>query len=450
MTATENTHYGVLGVPASVGSQELKRAYRRMQRSSHPDTGGSADHFRRVQEAWAVLGHPERRAEYDRTLGGGPDHTRATESRSRPSPRAQGTRTQKPRAEERPRIRRADSHGHPGGSARLEYLNQLREWLLDPTPPTPPAALRPPVRRVRGEFVRGWARLCTQMTWSFAVGGATVALFFAWRVGILATDPAAFWVAVGVAAGFGATSGTISSVPISFIRMLRDPYRREFIRYRTEKARQYAAEQAQYRVARQRFEASLRSRPADAEALLAAPFSEAAVNLAPHGIRILLSRAIAEERTARSIAVLGPDFSIWHDLEVGAGRARVNHLLVGPQGLILIESVTATGLVYVECDMLMQDGRPASEVLECLRPQIAAVGTALGTTTLSAVVLVYPDATLIQTGLQRLGGYPVPTFVVGASSLVEVLGDGLPGLDERPLWQADRLRETVSASVRFA
>lgn len=71
MSVSEDNLYGVFGVPATVTAHELKRAYRRMQRSSHPDTGGSAEHFRIVQEAWAVLGTPDRRQAYDRTLGTG-------------------------------------------------------------------------------------------------------------------------------------------------------------------------------------------------------------------------------------------------------------------------------------------------------------------------------------------------------------------------------------------
>lgn len=331
----------------------------------------------------------------------------------------------------------------------MKYLDLLRAWLVDPTPPTPPT-LRAPVKEKRGVYVRRWARLCAQMTWTFAVGGAAVALYFAWRNGLLEADLAGLWIPLGLAAGFAAVAGAISSLPIAIIRMLRDPYRRELIRFRREKARQFATEQANYRSARKEFESSLRSRPANAEALLAEPYSDEAVRAASAAVRAWLDKAVAQENTARVLAQLGPDFSIWHDLEVGAANARIDHLLVGPQGLILIESLTATEPVSVEFDALVQGGRPTSDVIDSLRPRMVAVGRTLGIVRVSATVIVYPDAVLVDAGLQRLGGTPVPTFVVGASRLAEVLVQGLPRVDEGASWQLKNLRESVAQRVRFA
>ena len=130
------TPYEILGVSPSVDQDELRRAYRRLLRETHPDTGGTAARFQAVQSAWELVGDPEDRARYDRgesayvgdvaaegTAGGGFSATfHATRSQSGASVRAR-------------------SYGHPGGQARERYLTLIREWagrgtrLADPYDP---------------------------------------------------------------------------------------------------------------------------------------------------------------------------------------------------------------------------------------------------------------------------------------------------------------------------
>lgn len=64
------THYDVLGVPRSAGAAAIRAAYRRRARDTHPDTGGSADEFAAVSQAWLVLSSPAARARYDDELDG--------------------------------------------------------------------------------------------------------------------------------------------------------------------------------------------------------------------------------------------------------------------------------------------------------------------------------------------------------------------------------------------
>ena len=66
--------YQVLGVPRNAAPADVERAYLRLARRYHPGInpgdGVAAELYRRVQDAYAVLGDPERRREYDR--GGAP------------------------------------------------------------------------------------------------------------------------------------------------------------------------------------------------------------------------------------------------------------------------------------------------------------------------------------------------------------------------------------------
>lgn len=117
--------YEVLGVDAGAGLDELKRAYRRRLRETHPDTGGSADEFRAVQDAWERIGTPEARAAFDR------GHTSAAASGGyEPGAREGGfaadrTGSSTPR-DTRPKSR---AYGHPGGWRRERYLAMMREWV---------------------------------------------------------------------------------------------------------------------------------------------------------------------------------------------------------------------------------------------------------------------------------------------------------------------------------
>lgn len=63
MTSTD--YYSLLGVARTASDADLKAAYRRRVRETHPDMGGNATQFRQVQEAWEILGDPKARASYD-------------------------------------------------------------------------------------------------------------------------------------------------------------------------------------------------------------------------------------------------------------------------------------------------------------------------------------------------------------------------------------------------
>jgi len=65
------TLYDVLGVPPAATAAEVRQAYVALARQHHPDReGGDAATMRAVNEAWATLSDPGRRATYDRSLRG--------------------------------------------------------------------------------------------------------------------------------------------------------------------------------------------------------------------------------------------------------------------------------------------------------------------------------------------------------------------------------------------
>jgi curved DNA-binding protein CbpA len=62
-------HYAVLGVQRGASADEIRAAYRKAARASHPDLhpedATAHERFKRVQVAYEILGDPARRAAYD-------------------------------------------------------------------------------------------------------------------------------------------------------------------------------------------------------------------------------------------------------------------------------------------------------------------------------------------------------------------------------------------------
>ncbi len=66
-------YYQILGVPRDASAEEIKKAFRKLARKYHPDVSKEKDaeqRMKEVNEAYAVLSDPERRAAYDQ-LGKG-------------------------------------------------------------------------------------------------------------------------------------------------------------------------------------------------------------------------------------------------------------------------------------------------------------------------------------------------------------------------------------------
>lgn len=76
-------------MPVNATDEQLRTAWRRAVRRTHPDYGGDVDQFHAVTAAWDVLSSPASRAAYDRSAGlnGSPDTTATAASQPAPAPR---------------------------------------------------------------------------------------------------------------------------------------------------------------------------------------------------------------------------------------------------------------------------------------------------------------------------------------------------------------------------
>jgi Nuclease-related domain len=151
--------------------------------------------------------------------------------------------------------------------------------------------------------------------------------------------------------------------------------------------------------------------------------------------------AHGERRTARRLRQLGRDgFVVLHDLAVPGSPANVDHLVIGPTGVFVIDSKQWTGSVHESADGLAWHNHYLLDrTLDTVRWEAQAVGRLLGTT--AAALLCVHGAHVQRGGLQAQG-----VAIVPAARLRDALGH------DRVLSDADvtALASTAWTSLRPA
>jgi hypothetical protein len=147
--------------------------------------------------------------------------------------------------------------------------------------------------------------------------------------------------------------------------------------------------------------------------------------------------AAGERRTARLLDRLTRDgYVVFHDLAVPGSQANVDHLVIGPSGVFVIDSKQWTGSVHQSPDGLAwHDHYRLDRTLEAVRWEAQTVGRLLGTRA-AALVCVH-GAHVHGGGLHAQG-----VAIVAAGRLRDALGHDrvLSNGEVEPLAAAARLR----------
>ena len=69
MAATKRDYYEVLGIKRDASDKDVRQAYRKLARKYHPDVNpgdkSAESRFKEINEAYEVIGDPEKRKKYD-------------------------------------------------------------------------------------------------------------------------------------------------------------------------------------------------------------------------------------------------------------------------------------------------------------------------------------------------------------------------------------------------
>lgn len=58
-------YYQILGINRNASDEEIRSAFRKLAMKHHPDRGGDGDRFKEINEAYSILGDPEKRRSYN-------------------------------------------------------------------------------------------------------------------------------------------------------------------------------------------------------------------------------------------------------------------------------------------------------------------------------------------------------------------------------------------------
>jgi hypothetical protein len=146
-----------------------------------------------------------------------------------------------------------------------------------------------------------------------------------------------------------------------------------------------------------------------------------------------------ERRTARLLASLERQgWAVLHDLAIPDSAANIDHLVIGPSGVLVIDSKRYRGQLRVDRDGMVWHGRHL--LVSALRKTVWEADQAdevLGIADLQVAAIVAVHGASVPWGVLRADG----VTVVSARRLPDLL-QGLPAVfgPERVAWLADRAR----------
>jgi hypothetical protein len=156
--------------------------------------------------------------------------------------------------------------------------------------------------------------------------------------------------------------------------------------------------------------------------------------------------AAGERHVARLLAPLDAHgWTVLHDLRVPRSTANIDHLVIGPPGVFVVDAKHYSGTLYLARDGRLWHGRyPLAAALSATRWEADKVQATLGVADIDVVPIVAVVGAPVPFGQVSIHGIPV----VAAASLPGMLRALPPVLaSERAAWAASQLRARLRSAA---
>ena len=154
--------------------------------------------------------------------------------------------------------------------------------------------------------------------------------------------------------------------------------------------------------------------------------------------------ALGEERTAEALDRLGPDWVVFHDLRwPGRRLANIDHVVVGPGGVFVIDSKNWSGSITVRDGVLRQNGYNKETSVASVADAALALASLLG----PYATHVHPVLCFVQQEAMRSRAHEV--LICSTSNVVDLLtGSATVWTPQQVVATATRLDGQVIAATQ--
>jgi hypothetical protein len=179
-----------------------------------------------------------------------------------------------------------------------------------------------------------------------------------------------------------------------------------------------------------------------------------ALFVAPNHVTAWATGAVGEARTARFLEPLRAEgFAVLHDRRIPGSRANIDHIVIGPPGVFVVETKSFGGQLKVRGNEVYVAGRRKTAMVEEAKREALAVQVALAPELEALGIGVVPVICVHRASLPWFGSSAGGVRIVSGKELVKRLRKADPWLEPNAVAQlanaaADRLRPAGQGAGR--
>ena len=186
--------------------------------------------------------------------------------------------------------------------------------------------------------------------------------------------------------------------------------------------------------------------------LMAAGLVVNALFLTPDHITAWATGADGEARTARFLEPLrGEGFRILHDRRIPGSRANIDHIVIGPPGVFVVETKSFGGRLNVRGNEVYVAGRRRTGMIEEVKREALATQVAIASELETIGLPVVPVICVHRADLPWLGAQAGGVRIASGKELVKRLRTAEPRLDPQTVdWLARAAADALAPAAPHA